>query len=113
MALEAQLEAAVTASTSGADEYPQVNPQQKLVIEVVNDSEMARVFPSVSARSILHDSGKSSWLGTARNTPMLSWGGLKVPSGQAQKTADRVAEELRWKFFDKARTGANERQWSW
>ena len=72
--MEAQLEAAVTASISGADEYPQVNPQQKLVIEVVNDSEMARVFPSVSARSILHDSGKSSWLGTARNTPMLSSG---------------------------------------
>lgn len=76
-------------SVSGADKYPQVNPQQKLVIKVVNDSEMVTVFPGVSARSILRDSGKkSSWLRTARNTPMLS-------SGWSEGTIGASPEECR------------------
>lgn len=44
--------------------------------------------------------------------PCPPWGGLKVPSGQVQETADRVAEEPGWKFSRKARTDANECQGS-
>lgn len=45
-------------------------------------------------------------------TPMLSSGWSEGSMGQAQKTADRVAEEPTWKFSHKARTDANECQGS-